>query len=67
MKVENIIRELNKKGVIFSIENFYNEFNKEIFFKYNGVLFQGDITTGKCYGFITENKRVYSSLKHILK
>lgn len=67
MKVEKIISELNKKGIAFSIENFYNEYNKEIFFSFNGVNFESDITTGKCNGFINENGRVFTSLKQIIK
>ncbi|CAB4153081.1 hypothetical protein UFOVP603_41 [uncultured Caudovirales phage] len=67
MKAEKIISKLNSKGISFSIEHFYNEYNTELFFTHKGMIYECDITNGTCNGFIDEKGKVYSNLKHILK
>ncbi len=67
MTTLKIISALNKKGIDFKLENIYNNFNKEITFYFNGIKFEADITTGKTFGFINENGRVYETLKSIIK
>jgi hypothetical protein len=66
MTTTKIISELNKNGISFKVENKYNDYNKEIYFSFNGIEFEADITTGKTLGFINENGRVYKNLKSIL-
>lgn len=66
MTTQKITSELNKANVSFTIENRYNNVNKEIFFKVNGIEIEADITNGKALGFINENGRVYKTLKSLL-
>ena len=67
MITKRITSALTKANISFTIENRYNEFNKEIFFMFNGLEFEADITNGSALAFINEKGRVYRTLKSILK
>ena len=67
MTTKRITSTLTKSNISFTIENRYNEFNQEIFFMFNGLEFEADITNGNALAFINENGRVYRTLKSILK
>jgi hypothetical protein len=67
MKANTIISKLQKNNIPFSIENKYNDYNKEICFSVNGIHIEADITNGFTNGFITEKGRVYTSINQLIK